>query len=528
MARGREQEDSDGRPSAKDKISVPAEKVGKVIGRRGLMIKELTEKSGASIDVTDEIDEEGKTIIRLSGTLEHIKRAKMLIGRTVADGPRSPQQSGDTDVKVEFAIPEDKCGLVIGARGAKIREIQQETRVEVNVGSRDTAVNRMIMVTLTGDPDRCRHARRIIEDLIADYNNSENDFHEPMHTSTMQIPVDMTRTVIGPQGSTIRDIQVQSGAQVDVARRKDAIDGMIEVTFSGPPDCVDVAKSMINDLLDEYNHHSGRQNDTVMMMIADNMCGLVIGSRGSNIRSIQEHSGARIRIDKRNEARDGKVQVAITGSEEQREDAQAEILRIIRESGKESNDRNFESRDHVIEVWVPEEKCGWIIGRQGSKISEIQAKTRTRVDVNSKERNEDGMCLVSISGIQREQCEDAKAIVMGIVNEDDRDGGRMDRGRRDDGGVGGRDNMDRDGGRGGTVPERGSMDIWVDTSALGRIIGKGGVKIKEIESRYGVKIDVKKDVQDEDETKVVLIGTKDDVLATRDHIYDIVDEVDDS
>merc|ERR1719265_1023772 len=104
----------------------------------------------------------------------------------------------------------------------------------------------------------------------------------------------------------------------------------------------------------------------------------------------------------------------------------------------------------------------------------------------------------------------------------------MDRGRRDDGGVGGRDNMDRDGGRGGTVPERGSMDIWVDTSALGRIIGKGGVKIKEIESRYGVKIDVKKDVQDEDETKVVLIGTKDDVLATRDHIYDIVDEVDDS
>ena len=144
-----------------------------------------------------------------------------------------------------------------------------------------------------------------------------------------------------------------------------------------------------------------------------------------------------------------------------------------------------------------------IIGRGGSKIAEIQQRTQTRVDVNSRERDERGMCLVTISGSE-DQCKEAEEIVMGIVNEEDRD--RGDRGDR------------------GVPTERGSMDIWVDTSCLGRIIGKGGIKIREIERNYHVKIDVKKEEVEENETKVVLIGAKEDVLATRDHIYDIVDE----
>jgi len=524
MARGREQDtESNGRPSAKDKMSVPGNKVGKIIGRRGAMIRELQDKSGAQIDVTDEI-EEGRTVIRLSGTLETIKKAKMMIERIYQDDPvqRSPNKSGgsELDITVEFDIPEDKCGLVIGARGSKIREIQADTGVGVNVGSRDTAINRMIKVTLTGEQGRCSHARSVIEDLISDADNEQHEVEAPQST-TMQIPMDTTRTLIGPQGSTIRDIQDRSGAQVDVARRNTAIDGMIEVTLTGPEECCETAKDMIKSLVEEATHPA----DTVTMMIEEAMCGLIIGSRGAKIRSIQDNSGASIRIEKRMEApaRDGKprkVQVTITGSEQQCGDAKEEIERVIEDNTRkdsEDRDRSFESRDpgNVIEIWVPESRCGMIIGRGGSKISEIQGKTGTRVDVNSREKTENGMCLVTISG-EKEQCDEAKAIVEAIVNEEDRD--RSERPRRDrseDGGSG----EDR-----GPPIERGSMDIWVETSCLGKVIGKGGAKIREIERNFHVKIDVKKDVEEENETKVILIGTKEDVLAARDHIYDIVDE----
>jgi len=530
MARGREQGTvvEEGAvaaaPSAKDKITVPTNKVGKIIGRRGAMIRELQDKSGATIDVTD-ATEGGMTVVQLSGTLETIKKAKSLIARTYQDeAQRSPQKSGpnEGDSTIEFEIPEDKCGLVIGSRGSKIREIQQDTGVGVNVGSRDTAVQGLIKVTLTGEAERCENAQKVIMDLISDSDvgggaGGFEEAKEAQFSTTMSIPADMTRKLIGPQGATIRDIQDKTGAQVDVARRNTVVNGEIVVTLTGAEDCCDSAKDAIKALVEESTG-----SEQVMMWIEESMCGLIIGSRGSKIRSIQDNSGANVKIDKRNEARDGKVQVTITGNEVQCADAKTEIEDIISESGnKESGDRSFgESKpEHVIKIWVPESKCGMIIGRGGSKISEIQAETRTRVDVNSRERNDNDQCLVTISG-PKMNCEDAEKIVNDIVNDAEREGRGPPRGA----GGAPRAAAAPVEGDGLTDEERGSMVIWVDTSCLGRIIGKGGAKIREIERSYKVKIDVKKDEQEEHETKVVLIGSKDDVLAARDYIYEIVDE----
>lgn len=519
-----ERDEAVGAPQAKDRITIPTNKVGKVIGRRGAMIRELQDKSGATIDVTDKT-QDGMTFVELSGSLETINKAKSLIARAYQDDPQRSQERSaprEGDVTIEFEIPENKCGLVIGSRGSKIREIQQDTGVGVNVGNRDSARGGMIMVTLTGEQEKCDNAQKVIMDLISDSDTGAagggfDDAQAPSYSTTMKIPADMTRRLIGPQGATIRDIQDQSGAQVDVARRNTVVDGEIVVTLTGAEECCDIARTAIKGLIDETTN-----SESVTMWIEESMCGLIIGSRGSKIRSIQDNSGANVKIDKRNEARDGKVQVTITGNENQCTDAKQEIEDIISESGnKDSNDRSFDGpRDHVIKIWVPESKCGMIIGRGGSKISEIQGETGTRVDVNSRERNDNDQCLVTISG-PKENCEDAEKIVNDIVNDVEREG------RGPGGPVGERvPAAGGDKAAAGVVDERGSMVIWVQTSCLGRIIGKGGSKIKEIEKTYRVKIDVKKDEVDEDETKVVLIGTKDEVLAARDYIYEIVDEED--
>jgi len=495
-----------GPPAAKDKMAVPSFKIGRIIGRKGAKIRELQDRSRAKIDVTDEVDGDD-TVVRISGSVEQVDHAKSLISRLIQDRnemgnspgkrergpPQHHQQSYEPSVS--FQVPEDKCGLVIGSRGSKIREIQQETGATVDVGSRDTAVDGYITISLTGDQEACDAAEQIIKNLISESQNVEKA-EKPPPSEVMEVPIDMTRRIIGPMGATIRDIQERTNTQIEIARRATAVDGAVRLAITGDAEDAAAARQMVQDILEEAN------SPALIMLIEERLCGLIIGGRGSKIRALQDNTGATIKIDKKSEAKDGKVQVVISGSKDQCAAAQDEISAIISQSrdhqGGGGQERQAPERN--VSVWVPESACGMIIGKAGSKVAEIEARTGTRVDVHSKERNADGLCLVTVSG-HPDACADARAIIEDIVaaeNEDEGDEGQ----------------------------ERGSMDIWVDTGSLGKIIGRGGSKIRDMERKYKVKIDVKKDEVEGGETKVVLIGARNDVLDTRDFIYQVIDEPD--
>ena len=171
-----------GPPAAKDKMAVPSFKIGRIIGRKGAKIRELQDRSRAKIDVTDEVDGDD-TLIRISGSVDQVDHAKSLISRLIQNrddgdapprrergGDRPPRRDRDQEFyepSLTFQIPDDKCGLVIGSRGSKIREIQQESGANVDVGRRDTAVNGQITISLSGDKDACDSAEQIIKNLIA-------------------------------------------------------------------------------------------------------------------------------------------------------------------------------------------------------------------------------------------------------------------------------------------------------------------------------------------------------------------------
>jgi len=482
-------------------MAVPSYKIGRIIGRKGAKIRELQERSRAKIDVTDEVDGDD-TVVRISGSAEQVANAKSLISRLLQDrnemgnspGKRErgpPQQSYEPNVS--FQVPEDKCGLVIGSRGSKIREIQQDTGATVDVGSRDSAVDGYITISLTGDQEACDAAEHIIKELISESQNVEKA-EKPPPSEVMEVPIDMTRRIIGPMGATIRDIQERTNTQIEIARRATAVDGAVRLSITGHPEDAAAARQCVQDILEEAN------SPAHIMMIEERFCGLIIGGRGSKIRALQDNTGATIKIDKKSEAKDGKVQVVISGSKDQCSAAQDEISAIIAQSRDQGGQERQAPERNNVSVWVPESACGMIIGKSGSKVAEIEARTGTRVDVHSKERNADGLCLVTLSG-HPDACADARAIIEDIVaaeNDDDGDEGQ----------------------------ERGSMDIWVDTGSLGKIIGRGGSKIREMERKHRVKIDVKKDEVEGGETKVVLIGTRNDVLDTRDFIYQVIDEPD--
>uniref|UniRef100_A0A2C9L7A0 RNA helicase n=1 Tax=Biomphalaria glabrata TaxID=6526 RepID=A0A2C9L7A0_BIOGL len=192
-------------------------------------------------------------------------------------------------------------------------------------------------------------------------------------------------------------------------------------------------------------------------------------------------------------------------------------------------------------MMVESSNVGKIIGRGGSRIRDLEQDSNARIKI-SRDENEDGMKSVEISGTE-EEVENARRMIEECLNGGDSGGGgrrggygggRGGRGgsgggygRRDEGwgrrdrdsgdGWGRRDDYDR-GSRGGSGRGGGggfggssggeSETIYVESSEVGRIIGRGGSRIRDMEADSGCRIKVSRDGDSAGHSSVELSGSK--------------------
>ncbi|CAA0814428.1 Protein BTR1 [Striga hermonthica] len=109
-------------------------------------------------------------------------------------------------------------------------------------------------------------------------------------------------SVIGKGGSTINDIQSQSGARIQLSRNYEYFPGTADrvITVSGRVDDILKAVDLIlSKLLDEFYNQDGGETDPeskIKLVVPNNSCGGIIGKGGSIIRSFIEDSRAAIKI----------------------------------------------------------------------------------------------------------------------------------------------------------------------------------------------------------------------------------------
>ncbi|KAJ6924458.1 hypothetical protein NC652_017666 [Populus alba x Populus x berolinensis] len=124
----------------------------------------------------------------------------------------------------------------------------------------------------------------------------------------IDIPQGRVGVIIGKGGETIKYLQLQSGAKIQVTRDMDADPNsptrMVELM--GTPEQIAKAEQLINDVLAEaeaggsgtvsqrFTGHGGSEH--FAMKIPNNKVGLVIGKGGETIKNMQARSGARIQV----------------------------------------------------------------------------------------------------------------------------------------------------------------------------------------------------------------------------------------
>jgi len=170
-------------------VKVPSDLVGRMIGKNGLVIKELQSHSGAFINIAKE--GEVFRIARISGNYPETHLcALMLVSRF------TPRDDSMKHEKLErlltsyrklrplkpfvvenFNVPAEHVGRIIGRGGHTIRELQDLTHAKIDIPKACPGVDSHRVLTISGSPEEVSHCRDLLRTRIANLD-AARESHE--------------------------------------------------------------------------------------------------------------------------------------------------------------------------------------------------------------------------------------------------------------------------------------------------------------------------------------------------------------
>ncbi|XP_029476310.1 far upstream element-binding protein 3-like isoform X4 [Oncorhynchus nerka] len=239
--------------SAIQEILIPASKVGLVIGKGGDTIKQLQERTGVKMMMIQDgpMPTGADKPLRITGDPYKVQQARELVVEIIRDKDQGDFRASRGDFgsrlggsSLDVAVPRFAVGIVIGRNGEMIKKIQNDSGVRiqfkpVSPSPSDDGISPDRIAQVMGQSDRCQHAVHLINELVQTAQVQERDgFGSPvgprgrgrgrgdwnmgapggLQEVTYSIPADKCGLVIGKGGETIKNINQQSGAHVELQR----------------------------------------------------------------------------------------------------------------------------------------------------------------------------------------------------------------------------------------------------------------------------------------------------------------------
>jgi polyribonucleotide nucleotidyltransferase len=322
--------------------------VAAIIGKGGETIKKLQADSGANLDIQKSDD--GSSSIKISGDdSKSVNNAVAAVKAILAKSAGFNQASAGTAKATVNAG--DKMARVIGRGGSTIKFIGANSGARIDT-SREEGDS---TITISGTSEQVAVAKALVLQAISGVDI------EAEATQTIDIGAKNVPLIIGSAGSTIKMLQANTSAKIDIAR------GSSSCTVSGSADAVSAAVSAIRKLILDNSH-----GQTVAY---DCHIGVIIGKGGATIRSVQEASGAKVDIES---SGDGCL-VSFSGTEVQIAAAQAAVERVV---AAESAAPELADGEVSETIELPESCVGSVIGKQGASIRALQEETGAKVDIS--------------------------------------------------------------------------------------------------------------------------------------------------
>ncbi|XP_066514287.1 far upstream element-binding protein 3 isoform X2 [Hoplias malabaricus] len=262
--------------SAIQEILIPASKVGLVIGKGGDTIKQLQERTGVKMIMIQDgpMPTGADKPLRITGDPFKVQQARELVVEIIREKDQGDFRTGRGDFSsrlggssLDVAVPRFAVGIVIGRNGEMIKKIQNDAGVRIQFKP-DDGISPDRIAQVMGQPDRCQHAVHLINELV--HTAQERDgFGGPLGSRgrgrgrgdwnmgapgglqevTYTIPADKCGLVIGKGGETIKNINQQSGAHVELQRNPPPnTDPNVRIfSIRGTPQQMEMARQLIDE-----------------------------------------------------------------------------------------------------------------------------------------------------------------------------------------------------------------------------------------------------------------------------------------
>lgn len=245
---------------------VTSKEAGVIIGKAGKNVADLREQTGVKAGVSKSVDGVQDRVLTVTGTLDGVSQAYAMAADTLVESPLTNSHyvisptppSGIATIRL--LISHQQMGTIIGRQGAKIKSIQENSKVRMVASKELLPQSTERIVEVHGKPDAIRSAiweigRCLLEDWERAggtifyvpqpramgsfgngggfnsrprYNNgnhfnggnSDTKENDGQETFQEQLPIsaDMVGCIIGKGGNKIAEIRQISGAKISIAK----------------------------------------------------------------------------------------------------------------------------------------------------------------------------------------------------------------------------------------------------------------------------------------------------------------------
>jgi rRNA processing protein Krr1/Pno1 len=306
------------------------------IGKGGATIKSLQETSGAKFH----LDRTANTLT-ITGMEDAVQKG-LAEAQSILDA-EAQRKANEMVEKVNWGS--DAIKAVIGKGGSNIRSAQEATGVKIDA---DVEAGTLV---ITGPKEMVSAA------LTLCHNAAFGEAQRVIELGSRNA----VNVVYGPNFSTIREMQEETGCKLDIAR------GGTKLKLSGSVEAVAAASARVRALLDA--------NQGFEMTIENSKVGAVYGKGGETLRAIQDRTGVQIDVVRG----PTHATVSVMGTKEASEKARRSLQRAI--------DGEIElAPGEVAEEIALGSATAAVIGRGGSNVTDMEKRHGVKINVRSDEQ----------------------------------------------------------------------------------------------------------------------------------------------